>query len=102
MMLNGAVGRRWSTSRGCVPGGGEPGVEGGAGGDAVEAMNAARCSRRGPARAPAELAERAPASTKSRRAFASASIDAKLAGVDDGASGATTTPARRAPRKSAA
>jgi DICT domain-containing protein len=39
------------------------------------------------------------ASTNSRRASASATIERKLAGVTDAASGATTAPARNAPRK---
>jgi hypothetical protein len=38
----------------------------------------------------------------SERGCASASIDAKLCGVTDEASGATATPARSAPRKIAA
>jgi hypothetical protein len=58
--------------------------------------------RRGrPASSPPRTAS-ALASTKSRRAPASASIERKLAGVTDAASGATTTPARSAPRKIAA
>ena len=44
----------------------------------------------------------AAASTNSMRASASAIMRARLAGVEPGASGATATPARNAPRKTAA
>jgi hypothetical protein len=42
------------------------------------------------------------ASTKNRRASALAAMSAMVCGVEEGASGATATPARRAPRNTAA
>ena len=54
-----------------------------------------------PASTAAKLAA-VPASTNSSFAPESASMPARLFAVSPGASGATTTPARRAPRKTAA
>jgi hypothetical protein len=56
----------------------------------------------GTAGAASPRARSAAASASSRRGCASASIEAKLCGVTEGASGATATPARSAPRKTAA
>ena len=96
-MLNGIAGRI-STGRGVLPAGASQRSNG------VPSASSSSATSEGaapplasPARTGAALA-----STNSSRASASPTIERKLAGVTDAASGATTTPARSAPRKSAA
>ncbi len=94
MMLNGQSGCT-STGAGVAPAGSSQASKARPG-----AMPSSETQREGSARSPS--AASAAASTNSSLACASPSIDAKLSGVTDGASGATTTPARRAPRNTAA
>lgn len=93
MMLNAAAGSTL-TGAGCAPSG------------------ASQSSKAPPGATPSSEMHCRPASAGTRswaalsrnrwRAWASRSMEARLSAVDDGASGATTTPARRAPRNSAA
>ena len=87
MMLNGQPGSM-ATGRGWLPAG------------ASQASKAA-LSMRSVGAGQATHSASAITSTKTMRAEQSAAIPASCAGVDEGASGATASPARKAPTKTA-
>lgn len=98
MMLNGCSGPT-STGCGAAPSGASHSIHGV---PAPASSSATSGSAPAPSITAGGTAALPCASANSRRAWASPSMDAMASGVTDGASGATTTPARRAPRYTAA
>src|SRR3978361_1177485 len=99
MMLNGASGAT-STCAGALPSGSSQSSNARPGATLPDDGSSSEMQSRASPEPPS--ASSAAASAKSQRASASFRTETKLSGVTDGASGATATPARNAPRNTAA